>query len=133
MPILVMTPIIFLFALICSIVLTFRGTPVVPMDVLTISTGLGVASNYSYTVPYTLILGVILLLIVMMIGIRMTRVRFTQERKYYLQDSCSDFHPRSGDSASIPPILQANHGVKPDFWNQTRGYHKSGERCSTSF
>ena len=49
------------------------------MDVLTISTGLGVASNYVYTVPYTLVLGVILLLIVMMIGIRMTRVRFTRK------------------------------------------------------
>ena len=125
MPILVMTPIIFLFALICSIVLTFRGTPVVPMDVLTISTGLGVASNYSYTVPYTLILGVILLLIVMMIGIRMTRVRFTRKGSIICRILALIFIL----GVAIPfytTDFAANHGVKPDFWNQTRGYHKSG-------
>ncbi len=125
MPILVMTPIIFLFALICSIVLTFRGTPVVPMDVLTISTGLGVASNYSYTVPYTLILGVILLLIVMMIGIRMTRVRFTRKGSIICRILALIFIL----GVAIPfytTDFAANHGVKPDFWNQTRGYHESG-------
>ena len=34
MPIVIMTPIIFLFAVVCSVVLTFRGTPLVPMDIV---------------------------------------------------------------------------------------------------
>ena len=125
MPILIMTPFIFLFALICSIVLTFRGTPVVPMDVLTISTGLGVASNYVYTVPYTLVLGVILLLIVMMIGIRMTRVRFTRKGSIACRVLAFSFIL----AVAVPfytTDFAANHGIKPDFWNQTRGYHNSG-------
>ena len=75
--------------------------------------------------PYTLILGIILFLIVMMIGIRMTRVRFTRKGSIACRMLALTFIL----GVSIPfytTDFAANHGVKPDFWNQTRGYHKSG-------
>lgn len=125
MPIVVMTPIIFIFAVTCSVVLTFRGTPLVPMDIVTISTGLAVASNYSYTVPYTLILGIIIFLAIMILGIRMTRIRFKHRGSYICRAAALVFI-----LAVVLPFyttdFAANHGVKPDFWNQTRGYHNSG-------
>ncbi len=125
MPIIIMTPIIFVFAVICSVVLTFRGTPLVPIDIVTISTGLAVASNYSYAVPYTLILGTILLFVIMALGIRMTKIRFKHRGSHICRAAALLFI-----LAVVLPFyttdFAANHGVKPDFWNQTRGYHNSG-------
>ena len=125
MPVLIMTPIIFLFSFGCSIVLTFRGTPLVPMDFLTISTGLAVASNYSYSVTCTLILGVLMFLAIMVLGIRMTKIRFKHRGSHILRLAALLFIL----AVTIPfytTDVAANHGIKPDFWNQTRGYHNSG-------
>ena len=125
MPILIMTPIIFLFSFACSLVLTFRGTPLVPMDFLTISTGLAVASNYSYSVTCTLILGVLMFLAIMVLGIRMTKIRFKHRGSHILRLAALLFIL----AVTIPfytTDVAANHGIKPDFWNQTRGYHNSG-------
>ncbi len=125
MPVLIMTPIIFLFSFACSLVLTFRGTPLVPMDFLTISTGLAVASNYSYSVTCTLILGVLMFLAIMMLGIRMTKIQFRHRGSHILRLAALLFIL----AVTIPfytTDVAANHGIKPDFWNQTRGYHNSG-------
>lgn len=125
MPIVIMTPIIFLFAVVCSVVLTFRGTPLVPMDIVTVSTGLAVASNYSYSLSFSMILGVIMFLAIMALGIRMTRIRFRHRGSYALRIAALLLIL----GVAVPfytTDFAANHGVKPDFWNQTRGYRNSG-------
>ncbi len=125
MPIIVMTPLIYIFGVVCGIVLTFRGSPVVPLDVLTISTGLAVASSYPYTVSYTLVVGTVIFLLIMMIGIRMTKIKFKHHGSYL----CRSVALILILTVTIPFYLTdyaANHGIKPDFWNQARGYRNSG-------
>ncbi len=122
---LVMTPILFVVSLIFSLVLEFRGTPVVPLDIMTITTGLAVASNYVYKVSYTLIIGVILFYIIMVVIAKYIRCSSTRKTRIarrvislvFLVGILTPFYTTD---------IAASHGVKPDFWNQTRGYHNSG-------
>lgn len=125
MPVILMTPVIYICSIAFSVVLAFRGTPIVPMDILAISTALGVASNYVFTVPHTLVLGTILFVIIMLIGIRMTRVKFSRRGSL----TCRVLSLLFILGVTIPfyaTDIAANHGVKPDFWDQRRGYYNSG-------
>ncbi len=108
-----------------SYVMDFRGTPFQPMDFLSITTAAGVANTYDYTPNYKVITATFLFILLTVIAIKMKTPRYSISVKVISRAFTATF-------ASVILILFyftsvfADMGVRPDFWNQTRGYHNYG-------
>ena len=124
------TLIVNIFLLVWSLVnyfvTLFRGTPFVPMDILSISTGLSVADGYTYELSWQLIMGCILFLMIYLLNRQLKNLIFVKLRAKIL----ARVVPAGVLCALFLPFffteLPAKAGYKPDFWNQARGYHKTG-------
>ncbi len=122
---LVINTILFGFALAHSYVMEFRGTPFLPMDFLSITTAVGVANTYDYTPTYNIICATLIFIFLIIIGIK------TKTPKYNLLTRVIS-RSFTGTFSLVLAILFfgtsvfANMGVKPDFWNQSRGYRNYG-------
>ncbi len=121
----IITPILYGFALAHSYVMEFRGTPFLPMDFLSVTTAVGVANTYNYTPTYKIIIASLIFIFIMIVGIK------TETPKYNLTIKIIS-RTFMGTFSAVLLILFygtnifANLGLKPDFWNQTRGYHNYG-------
>ena len=122
---LVITPILFVFALAHSYIMDFRGTPFVPMDFLSITTAVGVANTYDYSPTYKVISAIMVFLFIMIIGVKTKTPKYSLNVKIIARGFATIF--------SVTILLLyfatdvfANMGVRPDFWNQNRGYHNYG-------
>ncbi len=122
---LIITPILYGFALSHSYVMEFRGTPFIPMDFFSITTAVGVASTYDYTPTYKIICATIIFIFVMIIGFKTVTPKYNLITKIISRSFTFTF--------SLVLLLLfygtnvfSDMGVKPDFWNQTRGYHNYG-------
>ncbi len=108
-----------------SYVMDFRGTPFQPMDFLSIGTAAGVANTYNFAPSYKLITGVFLFVIMLVITFKMRTPKFNIITKIISRSFTGTF-------AAVLLILFygtsvfADLGIKPDFWNQTRGYKNYG-------
>ena len=118
-------PILFGFAVAHSYIMDFRGTPFIPMDFLSITTAAGVASTYNFTPNYKVIVGTFLFIFIMTIGIKTKTPNYHILTKVISRTFAATF-------SSVLLILFfatsvfADMGVRPDFWNQTRGYKNYG-------
>ncbi len=104
----------------------FRGTPFVPMDVLSFSTGLGVADGYHADLSWQLIMGCMLFVMAWLVNRRIQNIKPKKLKFklfarllpagyaviFLLTFFCTDALP--------------NAGYRPDFWNQARGYGNTG-------
>ena len=122
---LIVNPILYGLALGHSYVMDFRGTPFLPMDFLSITTAVGVANTYDYTPTYKTITGTFLFLLIMLACAKMQKVNFNLITKVISRSFTGTF--------SVVLIILffgtsvfADMGVRPDFWNQTRGYKNYG-------
>ena len=121
----IVNSILFGFALAHCYVLDFRGTPFLPMDFLSISTAVGVANTYDYTPNYKIICGSIIFIFLMIIGAK------TKTPKYNIITRVVS-RCFTGTLSFVLMILFfgtsvfADLGIKPDFWNQARGYRNYG-------
>lgn len=108
----------------CYIV-EFRGTPFVPMDFLSVTTALNVANTYTFKLMHTVLTAVLLFALIITIGIK------TKTPNYHIFVKTVS---RTFAAAFAVIILFlfyftsifADAGVKPDFWNQSRGYKNYG-------
>ena len=122
---LVVTPILYGFALAHCYVMNFRGTPFIPMDFLSITTAAGVANTYNYWPDYKIITGTMLFIFILIISIKTKTPRYNILTKVISRTFAATF-------SSVLLILFfgtsvfADMGVRPDFWNQTRGYKNYG-------
>ena len=122
---LAVNPILFGLAVAHSYIMDFRGTPFLPMDFLSIKTAAGVANTYNYTPTYKVMTAALIFIFIIIIGIK------TKTPKYNLPAKIIS-RAFTGTFAAVLLILFyftsifADMGVKPDFWNQTRGYHNYG-------
>ena len=122
---LTVNPILFGLAVAHSYIMDFRGTPFLPMDFLSIKTAAGVANTYNYTPTYKVMTAALIFIFIIIIGIK------TKTPKYNLIAKIIS-RAFTGTFAAVLLILFyftsvfADMGVKPDFWNQTRGYHNYG-------
>ena len=122
---LVVTPILYGFALAHCYVMNFRGTPFIPMDFLSITTAAGVANTYNYWPDYKIITGTMLFIFILIISIKTKTPRYNILTKVISRTFAATF-------SSVLLILFfgtsvfADMGVRPDFWNQTRGYSNYG-------
>lgn len=122
---LIATPILYGFALAHSYIMDFRGTPFIPMDFLSITTAAGVANTYNYTPNYKVIIGTFIFIFIMIIGVKTVTPKYNLATKIISRAFTSTF-------SAVLLILFfatsvfADMGVRPDFWNQTRGYRNYG-------
>lgn len=122
---LVINAILFGFSLAHSYVMDFRGTPFIPMDFFSITTAAGVANTYDYTPNYKVIPASLIFIFIIIIAIK------TKTPKYNLPIKIIS-RTFTGTFTTVLLILFfgtsffADMGVKPDFWNQSRGYHNYG-------
>ena len=122
---LIVTPILFGFALAHCYVMEFRGTPFLPMDFLSITTAAGVANTYNYMPNYKIVIATLIFVFIMIIGAK------TKTPKYNLLTKIIS-RTFVGTVSTVLLILFygtsifADMGVKPDFWNQSRGYRNYG-------
>ena len=124
----VTTPIVIL-AVAHSYIMDFRGTPFQPMDFLSIGTAAGVANTYNFAPSYKLITGILLFALLTVIFIKIGTPKYNLTTKIISRSYTATF------SAVLIILFYgtsvfADLGVKPDFWNQTRGYKNYGFVCN---
>lgn len=113
------------FALANCYVMMFRGTPFIPMDFLAITTAANVANTYNYTPTYTIIIGTLLFILMLVISIRMQTPKFNPLTKIISRSFMGSFFTCLMVLFYFTSIF-ADAGIKPDFWNQARGYRNYG-------
>ncbi|MBQ3817400.1 MAG: LTA synthase family protein, partial [Clostridia bacterium] len=123
--ILVVNPVLFGFGVAHSYLMDFRGTPFLPMDFLSISTAVGVANTYAYTLTYKIMTALLIFIFLIVIAIKSKAPEFKILTKVISRTVMCTF------SAVLLILFYGTNvftdrGVKPDFWNQTRGYHNYG-------
>ncbi len=119
------TPLLYVLAMAHSYLIDFRGTPFIPMDLLSIYTAAGVATNYDYTPNYKVITALFIFIFILIIGIK------TKTPKYSLLAKVISRSLTGAVSIIILIIFYgtnifASLGLSPDFWNQSRGYKNYG-------
>ena len=117
---------LYVWSLVNYFVELFRGTPFVPMDILSVRTGLSVSDGYTYSLSWNIILGSIIFFLIYLINKRIRNIK-PEKMKYKILTRC-------GAAGYLAVVLlsffftdfSTNTGYKPDFWNQARGYHNTG-------
>lgn len=117
--------ILFILALTNNLVYSFRGTVFLPSDILGATTALNVAGTYTFSVTALISMAVIILVFIIVVGSKISCQYISRTRKIV---------GRSVAATAFIVIISvylftdtfANFGIKPDFWNQTRGYHNAG-------
>lgn len=104
----------------------FRGSPFVPLDVLSFGTGLSVSDGYSYELSWKLILGSIMFFLIYLVNKKSVNIK-PKKLKFKL---LAKLAPAAYIAVVVISLFftdyAANLGYKPDFWDQSRGYHRTG-------
>ncbi len=106
-------------------VVQFRGTPFIPMDFFSITTAANVANTYDYTPTYTIIIGTLIFVFLVVLGIKIKTPKYTAITKIVSRTFMGTFFVCLMSLFYFTSIF-ADAGVKPDFWNQARGYRNYG-------
>lgn len=106
-------------------VVEFRGTPFIPMDFLSITTAANVANTYNYTPTYTIIIGTLIFIFITVLGIKTVTPKLHIITKIISRTFMGTFFTSLIILFYFTSIF-ADAGVKPDFWNQSRGYRNYG-------
>ena len=105
----------------------FRGSPFVPLDVLSFGTGLSVSDGYTYELSWKLILGSIMFFLILSGKQKKCQ---TSNRKNWNSKLLAKLAPAAYIAVVVISLFftdyAANLGYKPDFWDQSRGYHRTG-------
>ncbi len=113
------------FALSHCYVMQFRGTPFIPMDFFAITTAANVANTYNYTPTHTIIIGTLIFIFIVVVGIKTNTPNYSIITKIISRTFMGTFFASLMFLFYFTSIF-ANAGVKPDFWNQSRGYRNYG-------
>ncbi len=121
----IVNPILYGFALAHAYVVDFRGTPFLPMDFSGITTAMNVAGTYNFKLLYNVIIATYLLIFIMVIGFKVKTPKYHIVFKITLRSFMGAFFGVLMTLFYFTSVF-ADAGVKPDFWNQTRGYKNYG-------
>ena len=108
----------------CYIV-EFRGTPFIPMDFLSITTAANVANTYNYSLTYTMVIAILIFIFIIVLGIKIKTPKYNTITKIVSRTFMGTFFACIMFLFYFTSIF-ADAGVKPDFWNQSRGYRNYG-------
>ncbi len=119
------SPVVYGLALAHAYISSFRGTPFIPMDFLSVTTAMNVSSTYDYTPSDIIIIGTLLFIILMIIGAKINTPKFNMTEKLASRLSTGIIFGVIMFMFYFTPVL-SNAGIVPDFWNQSRGYRNYG-------
>lgn len=108
-----------------SYITDFRGTPFLPMDFLSIRTAAGVANTYDYTPTYKVMTAALIFIFTVIVAIKTKTPKYSFLTKLIMRAFTGTFSVVVFILFYFTSIF-ADAGVRPDFWNQTRGYHNYG-------
>lgn len=108
----------------CYIV-SFRSTPFIPMDFLSITTAANVANTYNYTPTYTVLIGSLIFIFIVVLAVKLKTPKYNLITKIISRTFMATFFACIMWLFYFTSIF-ADAGVKPDFWNQSRGYRNYG-------
>lgn len=119
------SPVLLLFGVANMYVKEFKGSPLVPMDFKSITTAANVAGGYTYEIGYEILFGIAVTAAIMALasGIRMSRWRLSA--KIIIRGLCALVICGTAYTFFYTDVV-ADNGLKPDFFNQTRGYKNHG-------
>ncbi|MBO4432366.1 MAG: sulfatase-like hydrolase/transferase [Clostridia bacterium] len=123
--ILIVNVILYGFAISHCYIVYFRGTPFLPMDFSGIRTGMNVAGSYDLKFLYNAIIGTYLFILLIVFGFKTKTPQFNSVLKIALRSFMGAFFVALMFIFYFTSIL-ADAGVRPDFWNQSRGYKNYG-------
>ena len=118
-------PVMYGLALTHAYLLDFRGTPFLPMDFLGIKTAMNVAGTYKFHLLYNVILASYVMIILVILGVKIKTPEFKPAFKIALRGFMGLFAGTVIVLFYFTSVF-VKAGVKPDFWNQSRGYKNYG-------
>ncbi len=113
------------FALANCYVMQFRGTPFIPMDFFAITTAANVANTYNYTPTHTIIIGTLIFIFIVTLCIKIKTPTYNLVTKIISRTFMGTFFACLMCLFYFTSMF-ADAGIKPDFWNQSRGYRNYG-------
>ena len=134
--ILAMSPVFLFFGIANMYVKEFKGSPLLPMDAGAIATAAKVAGGYDYSFGFEMVVAAILTLFIMALASRLAMP--PREKRARI---CLHLVPLVIVLATLGVFygtdLPVQLGMKPDFFNQTRGYENRGAigqfACNTRY
>lgn len=116
---------LFLLAVSHCYVVEFRGTPFIPMDFFGITTAINVGNTYKFSLLYQILLASYIFIFIMAVAIKTHTPKFGLITKVVSRTFMGTFFAVIMSLFYFTSVF-ADAGVKPDFWNQTRGYRNYG-------
>ncbi len=113
------------FALAHCYIVQFRSTPFIPMDFLSITTAANVANTYNFTPSHLVIMGSFIFIFILILSIKTSTPKYNVLTKIVSRTFMGTFFVCLMSLFYFTSIF-ADAGVKPDFWNQSRGYRNYG-------
>ncbi len=123
--ILTLTPVFYGFALAHAYLAMFRGSPFIPMDFLSITTAMNVGSTYDYTPTDIIITATLIFIFLIVLGLKVATPKFHIITKIVTRVFTGAFFVIVAGIFYFTNIF-TDMGIKPDFWNQARGYRNYG-------
>lgn len=125
-PVTLATTLSFIFGIANHFVLEFRGTPLVPADLSSAGTGMTVASSYSFAPDNRVVLATALFVLILVVAHRMRMPEGGSKRIVRAVRAVGLVAALIFCGLLYRTDWFADHGMKPDFFNQTRGYTNHG-------
>ena len=134
--ILTLSPVFLFFGIANMYVKEFKGSPLLPMDAGSIATAAKVAGDYDYSFGFEMVVAAILTLFLMALACRLAMPARSKRTRLFLH-----LVPLVFVMATLGVFygtdLPVQLGMKPDFFNQTRGYENRGAigqfACNTRY
>lgn len=123
--VLTVSPVLLLFGIANMYVKEFKGSPLVPMDFGSLTTAANVAGGYTYEVGYEIVFALCLTAAVMAVFCRLKMSRWKLPVKIVVR-ALSLLIVCGFAYTFYYTDTVADYGLKPDFFNQTRGYKNHG-------
>lgn len=125
LPILILNPLLFVMGLVNYFMMQYRGTPFVPMDFLSLGVADAILEQYEYRLNYAVITALLLLVFLIVVGIRLQTPKFRLVTRIIARVTAGVVFVAIMLTFFLTSFF-AQFGVKPDFWNQARGYRYYG-------
>ncbi|MCI6859062.1 MAG: sulfatase-like hydrolase/transferase [Eubacterium sp.] len=107
-------------------VLSFKGSPIVPSDIMSTQTAANVAANYTYTIQPVFVWNVLLLLLVLAVSWRCPSPKKMGWKKRVVMLLVIGLCTSILGHFVIEQKTLKSYGIKNNVWDQKKGYAKNG-------
>ena len=120
-----MSPFFLAFGVANMYVKEFKGSPLVPIDAGSVSTAMSVATRYKYDIGADIVFGVVMTVLIIAIA---APLKMPERKKWHriLVRVVPLVFVIAVAGVFYLTDIPAEYGLKPDFFNQTRGYEAKG-------